>query len=143
MTKSLPTIFVACVLALNTFAQQIPEPILRSAQMPKYPVIARTARVVGKVKAEFTLDDSGNVDSIHILSGPGLLQDATREDIQTWKFDVSKQVTESYRRYKTTFTYRFSGREVGSGKTLKLTVTLNSFHDVEIVTDTRKPERQL
>jgi TonB family protein len=137
--KRLVLVFVACVLASNSFAQQVTEPILRSAQMPKYPTIARTARVTGEVKAEFTLDPNGDVASVEILTGHPLLQDATRANIQTWQFDMPKAATAVELKYKTTFVYRFSGREVGDGETLRLTVTVDSFRRFEIVSDARKP----
>ncbi|MDR3720321.1 MAG: energy transducer TonB [Candidatus Acidoferrales bacterium] len=144
--KRITFVFAACLLTSTLVAQQLSEPILQSAQMPMYPVIARFARVTGEVVAEFTLDDSGSVASVQILSGPQLLWRATQENIQTWKFQIPKKSTEANQEYKTTFTYRFSGREVEgdeeSGKALKLTVTVSSFHEIEVISDTYKPTMQ-
>jgi len=114
--------------------------------MPRYPVIARFARVAGEVDAEFTLDDSGNVASVQILSGPSLLWDETRENIQTWKFTMPTHSPDASQKYKTKFYYRFSGRQVEgddeSGPTLRLTISVDSFHQIEIVSDTYKPTLQ-
>jgi TonB family protein len=144
--KRIVLAFVACVLASALFAQQPPDPVLLSAQMPKYPVIARFARVTGDVEAAFTLDDGGNVASVHIVSGPPLLADATQANIKTWKFKMPKNSGGPDREYKTTFTYRFSGREVGGSDEdetpLKLRVTVTSFHEIEIISDTYKPTIQ-
>jgi hypothetical protein len=43
------------------------------------------------------------------------------------------------RKYETTLEYRLSGRELAAGQTKKLTVSLESFHKVEIVTDVYQP----
>lgn len=114
--------------------------------MPKYPVIARFARVTGEVKATFTLDDGGNVASVQIVSGPPLLANATQANINTWKFKIPKNSVGPDREYKTKFTYRFSGHEAeGSdeyGPPLKLSVTVTSFHDIEVISDTYKPTLQ-
>ncbi len=52
---------------------------------------------------------------------------------------MPKEAVTADRVYKTTFTYRFSGHELAPGQNLKLTVTTDSYHDFEIVTDTYKP----
>ena len=136
----------ACLLSSTLFAQPASEPILQSTQMPRYPVIARFARVTGEVNAAFTLDSTGNVASVQILAGPSLLWGETRENIQTWKFKMPLHAPDSSQKYETKFSYRFSGHEVDgddeSGPVLRLTVSVDSFHQIEIVTDTYKPTLQ-
>ena len=43
-------------------AQSLPEPILQSGQMPKYPPLALAARIEGEVKVAFVLNEKGEVD---------------------------------------------------------------------------------
>jgi len=55
--------------------------------------------------------------------------------VKTWRFDNPYAVE---RKYETTFKYRLSERKIAGG-TKRLTVSLESFHNVEIVTDANEP----
>jgi TonB family protein len=136
----------ACLFASTISAETAPEPILQSAQMPKYPVIARLARVTGEVDAEFTLSKGGSVESVQIVSGPPLLAGATRDNIQTWKFRLPDPPPDPSRKYATKFLYRFSAHQLDGedpdGPPLKLTVSVDTYHEVEITTDTYRPSLQ-
>jgi len=120
------------------FAQKASDPVLESAQMPKYPSIARTARIQGDMEAEFTLDDQGNVASVQVTSGPPLLKKVTEDNIRTWKFKLPTQGAVNGRKYETRFSYRLSGLYVSSSNVPRLTVTFHSFRRVEITTDGQK-----
>ena len=70
----------------RTTSSEDPELRFLSAQLPMFPPIAQTAHVTGLVNASFLVDESGNVISATILSGPKILADETEKNIRTWKF---------------------------------------------------------
>jgi TonB family protein len=137
--KSLFPLIAVCFFVSVSLAQTSKGPILESAQMPKYPAIAVTAHISGDVDAEFTLDNSGNVISVQILSGSPFLARATEENIKTWKFKMPPENIGDSRKFQTTFTYHLSGRHVEWTGSLRLTVTFDSFKQVEITSDQPKP----
>ena len=90
-------------------------------------------RVQGIVKLTFVLEaNSAHPKKLTVLSGDSLLVMAAVANIQTWRFDNPSSLE---RRYDTTFEYRLSWRKLAAGQTNKLTVCLESFRKVEIVTD--------
>jgi hypothetical protein len=125
---------VLCFLvAVSTIAAAQTEPVLASVNMPKYPALACHHRVQGIVKLAFVLEaNSSQPKKLTLLAGDPLLVPAAVANIQTWRFDNPNSLE---LRYYTTFEYRLSGRELTTGQTKKLTVTFESFHKVEIVTD--------
>jgi TonB family protein len=126
--------FVA-VVSITLAAQT--EPALTSANMPKYPPLACQARVEGSVKVTFTLAArAAEPTNVEVVSGHALLNSAALENVKTWRFDNPYAVE---RKYETTFEYRLSGKELAAGQTRKLTVSLESFHKLEIVTDVYQP----
>jgi len=133
--KGFGWVFVFCLLVSTASAQKPSDPVLKSAQLPTYPVLARTAGVVGDMDAEFTLDSEGNVTSVEITSGHPLLKRVTEENIRTWKFKLPTEGGMDGRRFKTRFSYKLSGRWVPESKVPKLTVTFDSFDHVEITSD--------
>jgi TonB family protein len=62
------------------------EPYLKSAPMPFYPVLARPARVMGKVSLRFAINEQGEASDIEASTGAKLLQDAAVENVHNWKF---------------------------------------------------------
>jgi len=120
--------FTVCLAAL---AQD--EPVMTSASFPKYPPLACQGRVEGIVKLSFTLPArSDEPTNVEVVSGHPMLNTSAVENLKTWRFDNKYTVD---RKYESTFKYRLSGREVSGSATKKLTVSLESFHQVEIVTD--------
>jgi TonB family protein len=120
--------FVA-VFCLTMAAQT--EPTLSTLNMPKYPTLARQARIEGVVKLTFTLSAKGGEPAnIEVVSGHPLLNDAAIANVKTWKFENPYAVE---CKYETKFRYRLSGLEVALPKSA--TVTFESFHQVELVTD--------
>jgi TonB family protein len=124
-----------CFFAPGIFADEWPIPVLDSAQMPRYPAIAETAHVDGDIEAEFTLNQDGSVASVRIVSGPPLLARATEDNIRTWKFSSVPRDGKPDRKYKTTFSYHFSGKYPKEPERLRFTVSFISFERVEITTD--------
>src|ERR1700722_18319361 len=66
--RTIRLLLFALAVCTPLSAQQAPEPVLREAQLPMYPALARQARVSGDVKASFTVDATGNVISVEVLS---------------------------------------------------------------------------
>jgi|KBSMisStandDraft_5_1062788.scaffolds.fasta_scaffold14746_2 TonB family protein len=109
------------------------DPVLVTANIPMYPAIACTARIEGAVKVSFTLTASNNEPTqIEIVSGHPLLVAAAIDNVKSWRFINPYTVD---RNYETTFTFRLSGRELASTAAKRLTVILESFRTVEIMTD--------
>lgn len=131
--KSALISIVTFAFASALLAQQPADPVLYSSGLPRYPAIALNAHITGEVTAEFSLDASGNVASVQILSGPPLLRLETEHNIRTWKFGQDPGLDDHS--YKTTFTYRLSGRLVSPSRVPRLTVTVDSFRHIEIISD--------
>ncbi len=140
----------ALLLTLNSFAlcclslaQSLPDPILQSAQMPKYPPVALGARIEGEVKVSFVLDDKGEVASVDVKSGHPMLKEAAATIVRSWKFELPKNLFRTEWRYDTTITYHLSGKELDSGETAKLTIVMDSFHRIDVTSDAYKPITQM
>ncbi len=118
-------------MSITTVAQN--EPVLSSASMPKYPPLACQARVQGSVKLTFTLPANGTEPAnVRVVSGHPLLNGAAMESVKTWRFDNPYAVE---RKYETMFEYRLSDRVLAPGQQRKLSVSLESFHKLEVVSD--------
>ena len=115
--------------------QEQSEPALRSTLMATYPPIAAIAHIEGDVRASFVLDASGGVASVEIISGPPLLHRATEENIRSWKFSPARQKSDENKTYYTDFYYRISRRSA-CGNNRWVTVSMASFHEIEITTET-------
>jgi len=131
-----PNCVLICLVAAVsiTMAAQT-EPVLLSANIPKYPPLACQARVEGEVKLSFTLPASGaQPTNVEVISGHPMLKSAAAENLKTWRFENPYEVES---KYETTFKYGLSGREVAGER--KVAVTFESFHEVEVVTDVAPP----
>ncbi len=53
---------------------------------PDYPILAKTASIAGKVRAEIIVDESGNVVSVKLLSGHPILAPSAIAAIRKWKY---------------------------------------------------------
>lgn len=53
---------------------------------PRYPAIARAARVQGTVVLSATISRSGAIENLHVVSGPPLLTSAAEEAVRTWRY---------------------------------------------------------
>jgi hypothetical protein len=133
--KLLVAAFLPWLFCVTSPAPHQPEPILLSAQLP----MCRGGCGTGEVRASFVISRNGAVESVDILSGPASLTVTTESNIRSWKFEMPHDLYRSEWRYETTFDYHLSGREVEPPQAAKLTVTVDSFHHVEITSDAYKP----
>jgi TonB family protein len=133
------TMLALCCISL---AQQVPDPILRSALMPQYPPLALATRVEGEVKISFVLDTKGEVASVEVLSGHPLLREAAAAIVKSWKFELPELFRTEWR-YDTSFRYHLSGRELETNEAPKLTIIVDSFHRIEVMSDAFKPDGDL
>lgn len=78
-------------------------PLVVSATMPLYPIVARMARVQGVVKVRVTTDGK-RVRSVEMESGPPMLVKVTKENVLTWEFAKHRPTT-----FVTTFEYVIEG----------------------------------
>jgi periplasmic protein TonB len=53
---------------------------------PSYPAIAKSMRMTGTVKIDFTVDEKGDVSTIQSSSGPDMLKRAALDALKKWKF---------------------------------------------------------
>ncbi len=135
-------IFVLLFLIISatvTLSQAMPEPLLNSSHLARYPPLAIATRTQGSVRMSFQLNERGEVIEVHTLSGPPVLAASAVADVKTWQFSLPRDLFRTEWRYEAEFVYRLSGREVETNESPKLTVALATFHRVEITTDAVKP----
>jgi protein TonB len=53
---------------------------------PDYPLLAKQMKVQGAVVLEALIGRDGNIQDLHILSGPPILSSAAREAVKQWRF---------------------------------------------------------
>jgi hypothetical protein len=132
-TRFLCFLLLVVVHCLMAAAQS--EPRLLSLNVPEYPPLAVQAHVEGIVKLTFTLPaNAGAPTNIEVVSGQPLLNSVAIESVKSWKFKNPYAVE---RKYETTFRYHLSAFEVSSLGSP--TITLKSFHEIDLVSDIVKP----
>ena len=57
---------------------------------PIYPSTARAQHVSGAVKIDALIDANGNVSSVTIISGPGMLHQAALQAVRQWKYEPAQ-----------------------------------------------------
>lgn len=60
--------------------------ILSRPVEPNYPLLAKQMKVQGAVVLEALIGRDGNIQDLHILSGPPILSSAAREAVKQWRF---------------------------------------------------------
>jgi TonB family protein len=73
------------LLSLGAFGAD-PQLYLKSAPMPFYPALGRSARIQGKVTLHFTVDEKGNTSEVEATTGNEVLRNPALENVQNWKF---------------------------------------------------------
>ena len=68
----------------------VKEPRLIASALPVYPIGARQAGVEGDVVVNTTIDKTGNVVGMRVVSGPPLLRQAALDALRRWRYEPSK-----------------------------------------------------
>lgn len=134
MKVSASVVIVFLALAGSALGQALPEPTLVSAGLPRYPPIARLAKIQGEVKVDFTLNSNGEVVGATAASGHPMLKAAAEENVKTWRFQLPKNLYRTDWKYSTVFNFKILNDDQPY-ENPKLTVSLDSFHCVEVVTN--------
>ncbi len=68
---------------------RVKEPRLISSVSPVYPQAAIQANVQGDVKVQATIDETGRVTKMKVISGPMMLQRAAMDAVRQWRYEPS------------------------------------------------------
>src|SRR5579863_2676894 len=60
--------------------------LLIQKTQPVYPLIAKTGRVSGTIVLEAIISKTGNVENLHVVSGPVMLRMSAINAVRTWRF---------------------------------------------------------
>jgi TonB family protein len=119
----------------------LPLPELISAELPRYPAVARQARVEGEVRLRFVLSEAGKATAISVQSGHPMLIGAAKKNVETWVLQKPQNLYRSDWEYSTTFVFRMSGKEVECAIEAPLQrVEFSSFERVVLTSDACKPD---
>jgi hypothetical protein len=75
-------------------------PIVVEAAVPLYPPLARQARIEGVVRLE-VVTNGERISETHVVSGHPLLAQASKQNVETWRFKPTKSKT-----FGVTFRYK-------------------------------------
>ena len=81
--------------------------LLTRPVQPNYPLLAKEMKVQGAVVLEALIGRDGNIQDLHVLSGPTILSTAAREAVKQWRFRPylqSGQAVETEARITVNFT---------------------------------------
>ena len=53
---------------------------------PDYPLLAKQMKVQGAVVLQALIDKTGNIQDLHVVSGPAILSAAAQEAVKQWHF---------------------------------------------------------
>ena len=53
---------------------------------PTYPLLAKQMKVQGAVVLQALIGKEGDIQDLHVLSGPAILSAAAREAVKQWRF---------------------------------------------------------
>ena len=57
-----------------------------SGENPKYPVMAKKAKIQGEVVLHAVISKQGNIESLHVVSGPAMLRNSALDAVRTWRY---------------------------------------------------------
>jgi TonB family protein len=127
MWSHLPTIALIATLVSATgalFAQSHPNPEASKSQIiltelfpPSYPPLARQTRISGDVQLELKIRQDGSVDSLEVVSGHPLLQQAAMDSAKQSHFRCTN-CSESLTPYRLVYTFQFADIEHCCGNNL-------------------------
>ncbi|MBI2682456.1 MAG: energy transducer TonB [Acidobacteriales bacterium] len=89
--KRIPLMYIALILAGSVHAQEATQPTkhkigVSQYELPKYPPIARAARVQGEVRLALSFLGDGSFEKVEVVSGPPMLRQAAIDMVQKWRF---------------------------------------------------------
>lgn len=84
----------------------VPVKVLNEVR-PRYPAIARAARIQGPVDVRVLVDEAGLPSKVHVLSGPESLRREAVQAAEAWRFSPARR---SGRAVSAPFTIRFDFR---------------------------------
>ena len=82
-------LLLAIAVSASAMKKEAVEVCVVQVLTPRYPPIARQARIEGEVQMEVLLTPNGSVREIKPINGHPLLQQAADESIRQWKFKCS------------------------------------------------------
>jgi protein TonB len=60
--------------------------IVTHSVRPDYPLLAKQMKVQGSVLLQALIGKDGNIQDLHVLSGPTILSEAARQAVKQWRF---------------------------------------------------------
>ena len=60
--------------------------LLLQKTQPRYPPIARAARISGTVVLQATISNTGSIEDLHVVDGPAMLQQAALDAVKDWRY---------------------------------------------------------
>jgi protein TonB len=69
---------------------EVKEPRLLSSSLPIYPALAKQSNTQGDVVIRATIDKTGHVAHMDVVSGPAVLRQAALDALSRWKYEPSK-----------------------------------------------------
>lgn len=99
MSFGLITILIGLLLPPSPRGQDEALPVVVAASVPFYPRAGLLAHINGTVKIQVTTDGK-KISSMSIQTGPAILAQAAKDNLQTWQLDEHKPTT-----FITTFEY--------------------------------------
>jgi TonB family protein len=114
-------------LAVSTLLAQTQEIPASKAQkvtvlkyaIPKYPAIAKTARITGEVTVKFNVEKDGTVSNARVIGGPPMLAQASLDAIKSWKFQCLSCGFGKPFEHQVVFGFRIGDKLVGSDYTVE------------------------
>jgi TonB family protein len=68
-----------------SLSRNTPAVVTHSVQ-PDYPLLAKQMKVQGSVLLQALIGKDGNIQDLHVLSGPTILSEAARQAVRQWRF---------------------------------------------------------
>ena len=68
-----------------SLSRSTPAVVTHSVQ-PDYPLLAKQMKVQGSVLLQALIGRDGNIQDLHVLSGPTILSEAARQAVKQWRF---------------------------------------------------------
>ena len=60
--------------------------VVQHSVQPDYPLLAKEMKVQGSVVLQALIGKDGNIQDLHVLSGPAILSEAARQAVKQWRF---------------------------------------------------------